>query len=543
MGDERNSGGLGRACISRARFLGLVGAAGLLAGCADERQDQRKGKGSATTSAKALANRDERWRPQFHFSPIENWMNDPNGLVYHRGEYHLFFQYNPKGSQPANQSWGHATSRDLFHWRELPVALRPDRLGLIFSGSAVVDGRDTSGFFGGKEGLVAAYTSAAGKDGQFQRQSIAHSKDNGETWTKYPKNPVIPNPKIKNFRDPKIIRHAPSSTWVMLLAAGDRILFYSSKNLKEWSRIGEFGAKEGAHGGVWETPELFELPVDGDPNETRWVLEVGTNPGALAGGSGGQYFVGRFDGETFKNENPPETTLWVDHGKDFYAAQSWSDTPASAGRLWIGWMNNWQYAEEAPTHPWRGAMSVPREVGLVRIPGEGVRLAQAPVAELERLRTRSRELKDIVVKPDENALPKDLGRMLGETFELVATFEPGTAREFGFQVRKKGNRKTVVGYDAKNARVFVDRTHSGVTDFGKGFPGKHEAPLRPSGGAVELRMLVDRSSVEVFGGGGTAVITDLIFPPKGATGLTLYARGGSARLASLSAHRLQSVWT
>jgi fructan beta-fructosidase len=237
---------------------------------------------------------------------------------------------------------GHAVSRDLLYWEQLPVALRPDELGFIFSGSAVVDGNDTSGFFDGGEGLVAIYTNAGGKDYTEQEQSIACSKDRGRTWTKYKNNPIIPSPSITDFRDPKVFWHGPTSRWLMVLAAGDRVMFYNSLNLKNWTKLSEFGMGEGTHGGVWEYPELFELPV-GDTGRRRWVLQVGVDPGGFYGGSGAQHFVGDFDGERFVSENPPETVLWVDRGKDFYATQNWTNVPAGR-RLWIAWMNNWQYA-------------------------------------------------------------------------------------------------------------------------------------------------------------------------------------------------------
>ncbi len=262
-----------------------------------------------------------------HFSPGNGWINDPNGLVFYEGEYHLFYQHNASGDTWGNISWGHAVSRDLVRWEELDVALEPDDLGLIFSGSAVVDKEDTSGFFDGGSGLVALYTNASGKDYAQQVQSLAYSSDRGRTWTKYERNPVLPNPDNPDFRDPKVFWHGPTGRWILLLAAGDRILFYASKNLKDWTKLSEFGADSGAHGGVWECPELFETPVDGDPNDTRWVLQVDVNPGFPEGGSGAQYFVGDFDGEAFTNENPPDTVLWADYGKDFYATQDWSNVP------------------------------------------------------------------------------------------------------------------------------------------------------------------------------------------------------------------------
>ena len=491
---------------------------------------------------------DQRFRPQYHFSPEIYWMNDPNGLVYYEGQYHLFFQHNPQGIEWGNISWGHAVSDDLYHWEQLPVALRPGELGMAWSGSAVVDNRDSSGFFGrGNDGLVAFYTNAEDtnedREGfEEQRQSLAYSED-GRTWTEHDGNPVIADPGIQDFRDPKVIWHEESGKWVLVLVAGEKVMFYGSRNLRDWTKLSEFGEGQGAHGGVWETPDLFELPVDGDPEERRWVLTLGINPGFVEGGSGEQYFVGEFDGETFTNSNPPETVLWADYGKDFYAAQSWSNLPSRDGRVWIGWMNNWQYAQDIPTFPWRSAMSVPRQLTLTEMPGGEIRLAQAPADQIQELRTRTGTLRDVVIRPEVNALPQKLGSLLGRSYELVAEFEPGTAREFGFEVRKKGDSSTIVGYNTEGRRLFVDRANSGDVGFSEKFPGRHEGPLDADrGGRVKMRVLVDRSSVEVFGNGGTTVVTDQIFPLKDATDLALYASGGSARLVSLEFHSLESVW-
>lgn len=475
----------------------------------------------------------EPYRPQFHFTPIRNWMNDPNGLVYFEGEYHLFYQYNPFGNEWGNMSWGHAVSRDLVHWKHLPIALEPDELGMIFSGSAVVDERNTSGFFIGKSGgLVAIYTSA----GETQQQSIAYSTDNGRTWTKYEGNPVLPNPGITDFRDPKVFWHDKTQKWVMALAAKDRVMFYASQNLKNWTYLSEFGMKEGDHSGIWEVPDLFELPVDGNPSHAKWVLKVDINPGEKNPGSRGQYFIGRFDGTKFVNENSPDKVLWTDFGKDFYASFSWNNLPGR--RVWIAWMNNWQYPDKTPTFPWRGAMTIPREVALNTIPQEGIRLVQTPVRELQQLRTNAKTVSNKSISPGSHLL----SGFQDDAFELTAEFELDTATEFGFKVRKGDHEETIVGFDANRSEMFVNRTHAGNAHFSPFFPGEYRGSLFPRDKRIKLHLFVDRSSVEVFGNDGERVITSLIFPSPESRNVELYANNGTVKLISMSIYHLTSVW-
>ncbi|MCY9013971.1 GH32 C-terminal domain-containing protein [Bacillus inaquosorum] len=483
---------------------------------------------------------DEDYRPQYHFTPEANWMNDPNGMVYYAGEYHLFYQYHPYGMQWGPMHWGHAVSKDLVTWKHLPVALYPDEKGTIFSGSAVVDRNNTSGFQTGEEKpLVAIYTQD--REGH-QVQSIAYSNDKGRTWTKYAGNPVIPNPGKKDFRDPKVFWYEKENKWVMLLAAGDRILIYTSKNLKQWTYASEFGQGQGSHGGVWECPDLFELPVDGNPNQKKWVMQVSVGNGAVSGGSGMQYFVGDFDGTHFKNENPSDKVLWTDYGKDFYAAVSWSDIPSSDGRrLWLGWMSNWQYANDVPTSPWRSAASIPRELKLKTLTG-GVRVVQTPVKELQTIRGTSKKWKNQTISP---ASQNVLAGLSGDAYELHAEFQvsPGSAPEFGFKVRTGENQFTKVGYDRKNTKLFVDRSESGNVTFNPTFnTGIQTAPLKPVNGNIKMRIFVDRSSVEVFGNDGQQVITDIILPDRSSKGLELYAVNGGVKLKSLTIYPLKKVW-
>ncbi|WFA03891.1 MULTISPECIES: GH32 C-terminal domain-containing protein [Bacillus] len=483
---------------------------------------------------------DEKHRPKYHFTPEANWMNDPNGMVYYKGEYHLFYQYHPYGLKWGPMHWGHAVSKDLVSWEHLPVALEPDDKGTIFSGSAVVDWHNTSGFqTGAEKPLVAIYTQDRGG---VQVQSIAYSNDKGRTWTKYAGNPVIPNPGKKDFRDPKVFWHEKTNKWVMVLAAGDRILMYTSPDLKEWAYASQFGHGQGSHGGVWECPDLFELPVEGRPNQKKWVMQVSVGNGSVSGGSGMQYFVGSFDGTTFKNENPPEQVLWTDYGKDFYAAVTWSDIPSSDGRrLWLGWMSNWQYANDVPTSPWRGAMTLPRQLKLKAL-SEGFRVVQTPVAELQSIRGASQEWRHKMISPRSRNL---LAGFSGDAYEINAEFQilPGMTSEFGFKVRKKGDQYTKIGYDSNSAGLFVDRSRSGNISFNPSFNnGKHMAPMRPIDGKVKMRIFVDRSSVEVFGNDGRRVITDIILPDPSSKGLELYASNGLVKLNSLTIQPLQNIW-
>jgi fructan beta-fructosidase len=809
----------------------------------------------------------ETYRPQFHFTPEKNWMNDPNGLVYFKGEYHLFYQYNPNGNSWGDMSWGHAVSTDLVHWKQLPLALSHDDEEMVFSGSAVVDWDNTTGF-GTKKNppMVAIYTSAY-KNGGKQAQSLAYSTDRGRTWTKYQGNPVI-DIGSTNFRDPKVQWYAPTKSWLMTvsLSAEHKVRFYSSKNLKDWELLSEFGPA-GATGGVWECPDLFPLAVDGDEKNIKWVLVVNINPGGIAGGSAAQYFVGDFDGKKFTAEDKgtytpptgtvmqdfegtgfgtwtadgtafgqgpatgavdgqgavtgfdgkglansfhsgdgttgtltspqftvdspylnfkigggrhpheagtvmeqpapegtvladfeggtyggwtatggafgtapatgtlpgqqqvsgylggglantfldgdsatgtltsPEFTLdkkyvnflvgggnhpagsadptavellvdgqvvrsatgkdaealnwaswdvsdlagkkaririvddntggwghlnvdhivlsdtqaqrvsqetsvnlvvdgkvvrsatgadsetldwasfdmrpyvgkkaqiqvvdrntggwghvladrftaadkpaksvvqradWADYGKDYYAAVSWENAPGGK-RYMIGWMNNWDYAGSTPTSPWRGTQSVPREMALRTVDGR-IRLTSKPVGSLESLRERRPgSVSDVSVTNTSKPL---INRgVQGKALDIEATFSLKDADRFGLKVRTgAGGEETVIGYDTTTQELYVDRTRSGAGDFNSTFPGVQTAPLKAKNGKVKLRILVDWSSVEVFGGDGEAVITDQIFPDPSSTGVKVFAEGGTATLDHLQAWQLRSIW-
>lgn len=502
----------------------------------------------------AAAGHDERFRPQYHFTPPANWMNDPNGLVYADGEWHLFYQHNPFGISWGHMSWGHATSPDLVHWRHLPVAI-PESAGVMaFSGSAVLDSGNTSGF--GRDGrppLVAVYTGASGGK---QAQYVAYSTNRGRTWTPHAGNPVLDIGSAE-FRDPKVFWHAATQRWVMVvsLATLHRVRLYASPDLKRWTPLSEFGPAA-ATGGMWECPDLFELPVvdgGGHVQGARWVLVVNVNPGGIAGGSAAQYFLGRFDGTHFvadslvpRTANPGAPGVrWADYGKDFYAAVSWFGAPAGDGRrVWIGWMNDWQYAGAIPTSSWRGAMSLPRTLALAAGP-DGLRLVQQPAAELRTLRGPVRQLGPRSIA--EGSTPLRAEGVSGNALEIDATFDvpadAAGAREFGLKVRTGRGEETTIGIDPRARQLVVDRTRSGRVGFHHDFPSRETAPLPVEHGRVQLRVFVDWSSVEVFAGGGRAVITDQIFPAPESDGVELYAVGGPARLVSLRAWPMRSAWT
>ncbi|WP_328805562.1 glycoside hydrolase family 32 protein [Paenibacillus apii] len=485
----------------------------------------------------------ETFRPQFHYSPAANWLNDPNGMVWYEGEYHLFYQYHPHSSVWGPMHWGHAVSKDLVFWEELPIALKPDHNGAIFSGSAVVDRNDTTGFFGGGSGLVAIFThhdTNPVSGGPRQRQSLAYSTDKGRTWTMYEGNPVLEDERHIDYRDPKVFWDSERLRWVMVLAAGQRVLFYHSPNLIHWSFGSEFGASEGSHDGVWECPDLFQLPVIGRGGESKWVLIVSIGPNdALAEGSRTQYFVGEFDGVNFVSDNPPGTVLWLDHGRDNYAGVSWSDVPAEDGRrLFIGWMNNWKYANLLPTEGWRGAMTLPRELGLV-VCEDGIRLRQQPVSELDTLRTLKFQLEDLAIQAGDGNL---LQSIQGNTLEIEAEIKLADSSSFGFRIHGSQGQGTVIGYDAGRSYLFIDRRSAGITDFHPDFSCEHGADLKPSGGIVKLHIFADRSSVEVFANDGLAVLTDQVFPDPAHQELELFVQEGSIEIISLRIYGLKSIW-
>ena len=417
----------------------------------------------------------EKFRSIYHHTPIYGWMNDPNGMFYKDGVWHLYYQYNPYGSQWENMTWAHSTSTDLIHWKNHGEVIQPDALGTIFSGSSVVDKENTAGF--GKDAVVAFYTSA----GAAQTQSIAYSTDNGETFKKYVNNPILTS-DVPDFRDPNVFWNEEVKQWNLILAAGQQMNIYSSKNLKDWKYESSFGEGYGNHGGVWECPDLLKM---GD----KWVLICNINPGGPFGGSATQYFVGSFDGHKFTCESKPEVIKWMDYGKDHYATVSFSNAPD--GRIVVlPWMSNWQYANQVPTQQFRSANGLPRDLGLYSYNGEDY----------------------VSVKPSPEVFAafekKPSGRLQPAAYIEVTNIKSNASIVLS---NDKGERVTMV-YDGKNATFSMDRTESGVTDFHSDFKAKTVAPT--NGIIKSMQIFIDRCSIEAFDTEGKVAMTNLVFPSK-----------------------------
>jgi fructan beta-fructosidase len=403
-----------------------------------------------------------------------------------------------------------------------------------------VDWTDSSGLFGGRPGLVAIYTSTAGGEAQ----SIAYSRDKGRTWERYKENPVIPNPGIKDFRDPKVFWHEETGRWVMVVSTGDSVSFYRSRNLIDWEYLSNFGAGYGTHVAVWECPDLFKLPVDGNPNRQKWVLHVSVGDNNITNGSTAQYFVGEFDGVGFKADNPPETVLITDIGQDFYAAQSFSDIPKEDGRrIWLAWMANWRYPYQSPTRPWKGSLSIPRVLSLKTTNDGKLRLVQEPIDELKRLRVTEYRLGPFVLSGEQ-----EIENFTGSTFEFDVVVEWEHTDEFGIKLRASDDEETVIGLDRANNTVFVDRSKAGLEwlvdrngalfRFGR----RYQAFYPPQRKQVRLHGFVDESSIEIFVNDGEMVFTNLIYTRPTNRAIKLYARGGRVRVASLRLYHLRSIW-
>ncbi len=533
------------------RFITIVVAALSLAAC------QQSGTPRPAT---AVSQRQftEPHRPQFHFTPPAKWMNDPNGMVFYDGEYHLFYQHYPDSTVWGPMHWGHAISTDLVHWQHLPIALYPDSLGLIFSGSAVIDWKNTSGFgVSGTPPMVAMFTyhdMAAEKRGTltFQTQGLAYSNDRGRTWTKYAGNPVIPNTGIRDFRDTKVIWHEESQRWIMVLAAGDRIRIYSSYDLKTWQPASEFGVNVGAHGGVWECPDLFPIRIEGT-NETRWVLLVSINPGGPNGGSATQYFVGSFDGSTFVLDpqfatgvgaagKEPTRGIWIDHGRDNYAGVTWSDIPAADGRrVFIGWMSNWDYATVVPTDAWRSAMTVPRTLSLRRTPA-GLRVFSTPVSELRLLRGETVAMNEQRLG-GETTLRVPAGGLAAQSeIDLEFLLSPADTSDVAIELSNAAGETYRIGFEQATRRFYSDRTALPKAFSGKFATGVHWAPRVVTDSVVRMHLYVDRASVELFADGGATAVSDIVFPTQDFTLMRLVVKGDAVRLRYANISALKSIW-
>lgn len=469
-------------------------------------------------------NLDEKmYRPSLHFSPKKNWMNDPNGMFYYKGKYHLYFQHHPYSNVWGPMHWGHAISKDLISWEEQPIALFPDNLGTIFSGSAVVDHNNTSGF--GTEinpPIVAIYTnhnSTEANEGsiKFQNQSIAYSLDEGQTWTKYINNPIIKNPGVRDFRDPKVIWYEKDQKWILTLAASQITQFYESKDLKEWNYLSSFGEGIGNHNGVWECPDLFELPVRGT-DQTKWVHLVSINPGGPNGGSATQYFIGDFDGKKFVIDHDFETRMknkhdfWTDFGKDNYAGVTFSNWESDKGGvLLLGWMSNWQYASKVPTNTWRSAMTLGRELELYKTKENSYRLRSILSSNFGNYESMAIEKQGELIKENITLVTKKTIDLSTAKVQIKISGLEDT--EYIFEIANSSGDKLVFGYDHKELLFFIDRSQSGKTKFSDKFSKKPSlAPRLVNKRTLDIEFVLDKASIEIFFDEGRTVMTEIFFP-------------------------------
>ncbi|MBT8258482.1 MAG: glycoside hydrolase family 32 protein [Flavobacteriaceae bacterium] len=447
----------------------------------------------------------ESYRPTFHFTPQEKWMNDPNGLVYDKGYYHLFYQYYPDSTVWGPMHWGHAKSKDLLKWEHLPIALYPDSLGYIFSGSAVIDKTNTAGFGEGAMVAIFTYHDPVGeKEGSilFQTQGIAYSLDDGITWTKYDGNPVISNPGIRDFRDPKVFWNVDRETWQMALVAKDHVQFYESPNLKDWEKLSDFRFEDTEELGVWECPDLFEMTVE-ETGDNKWVLIVSHGAGAPNGGSGTRYFVGDYDGTTFSTNQ--KSSQWIDFGTDNYAGVTYNNTP-DGRRIFIGWMSNWAYAITTPTIKWRSAMILPRELELVG--SDGQYALKTPLV---------KEFEDILktVNSEDLGGNPPLSFNYPELQQSKISFEITTLKSFKIILSNDSDEEYFINYDHENAKFLIDRSNSGLVNFSPKFTNP-SPQIMPVGELkeIQLDMVLDASSIEIVLNNGSYVVTNQIFPSE-----------------------------
>ncbi|CAF1050785.1 unnamed protein product [Adineta ricciae] len=487
-------------------------------------------KPSSSNDLKTLTNRvpSHQHRPLVHFSPSKNWINDPNGLVFYDGEWHLFYQHNPHTPTSVNMHWGHSVSEDLIAWTELPIAIEPeDDIVGIWSGSVVIDWKNTTGFQKNMSThpMIAIYT---WQKQRWQEQHMAYSLDRGRTWTKYSSNPIIPmynnvstadrlSDQIvrRPFRDPKVFYHIRTSSWILVLTGGDHVQFYRSSDLIHWSLVSQFGLTDGSHGGTWECPDLIEFPQRTLKNRTSlWVLLVSVQRNAPAGGSGMQYFIGTFDGNEFHNIQPPETINWLDYGPDFYAGITFHNIPGYDRRqILISWMSNWQYANNLPTAPlWRGQMTIPRQLQLdLNSYTNKYHLRQTPVQELTRYSKRlityhHEKLSNMVLN-----MSRDVYMFNIELHKITKA----TTIHLKFRENSNKSEYTQVSYIGEKNQIELDRTRSGLTDFHSSYPVQFNMNLDRETlitGRLQLQLIIDRCSIELFVNEGKYTMTSLIFP-------------------------------
>lgn len=532
------------------KFVLTIGIFAMVFSCKNT-SDKKDHQDQNVQDTDVISNEDL-YRPNFHFTPKKGWMNDPNGMFYYNGYYHLYFQHYPDSTVWGPMHWGHAISTDMITWKEQPIALNPDELGYIFSGSAVVDIDNTSGF--GKDGkvpIVAMFTyhdmaKEKAKVVDVESQAIAYSLDEGLTWTKYSGNPVIINPGIRDFRDPKVSWDAIHNKWIMVLAAQNKTMFYESKDLKKWDLLSDFGGNFnkdlGTHGGVWECPDLFPLPVDGT-DEVKWVHLVSINPGGPNGGSATQYFIGDFDGTTFTMDNDFEAELiknhdfWIDFGKDNYAGVTFSNiSTGKGGKLLMGWMSNWEYANVVPTEEWRSAMTMAREIKLIKTE-KSYRIAFIPVNELQGY-------KGVKFKKENITITEKLELVKSKQINLSSAevkFNISDMKNSGFEFslsNAKGD-ELVFGFDAETNRYFIDRKKSGEVDFEKRFASKISyAPRTSKNNNLHGLFLLDKTSIELFFDEGETVMTEIFFTNAPFESLSITSKNKDFKLDYIEVNQL-----
>ncbi|MCF0177440.1 MAG: GH32 C-terminal domain-containing protein [Bacteroidales bacterium] len=514
------------------------------------------GWGELTLSESYDETNREYYRPVYHHTPTIGWMNDANGLVFKDGVYHLYYQYNPYAAIWGNMHWGHSTSKDLVHWEHQPIALYRDTIGHIFSGSSVVDKNNDAGF--GAGAIVSFYTSHIWIDGQqVQRQCMAYSTDGGYTFTKYDKNPILfPVDGIKDFRDPKVFWYEPDKKWVMIVSADTQMRFFKSTDLKNWEFMSAWGDGYGVQPRQFECPDMFQASVVGKPNEKKWVLIVNVNPGCYFGGSATQYFVGDFDGTTFKCDTPKETVKWLDWGKDHYATVCFSNIDDRV--IAVPWMSNWQYGAIVPTTQFRSANALPRELTLYK-EGKEYYVASAPVKETELLRNATSEHQNMKVTAATEVKDELMAASDG-AYEIAFTVACGGATQSGLRLKNDKGENLNIYFDSKLKRVVMDRTESGITDFGEKSTTheieNHErrksvsmnykndfalatwSPITKKN-SYDVRIFVDKSSIELFVDGGKVAMTNLIFPTTPYNAMEFYSNGGKSTVSDLKVYSLK----